>query len=466
MKRLAFVFLLFAGALSANPLIFLSARPPAVASQPYFDAVLADSPYAYWRLSEAAPSGTGALLDSSGNGRHIDAPGSGITWNQAGMLAENSGKSAMLDGTVALTGGATHASAVLGSANWTVEMWVYPRPFDVTTAAGYLFGAAADSTHRVGIQHFNNGLFTSSTVGGNKSSPSSVMPRAPNHVVLTSAGDLYLNGVAQSGTSSAPLNSTNQLLIGALNNGSSYFTGRVGEVALYTTVLNSTRVAAHYSAAITWSPGNVRTFYWDMETQEANVFPPGTDSVAQLDSGATLSSAQAYAESQSISLGGGTFRSATFDNPTNQPKWASPTRGTIRGWFRWNGTFGASDAMITQITGKDRSLVDNTEDGVSIVFDGANAVMTYKYAGGASSVNLTTTVTIAADTWHEFEGKWDTEGTTTMSLRIDSTTNTTTTAIGAVNCTTFHHLIVGNDRNVNLTGLWLDEFEVFNYWVL
>src|SRR5437588_11591152 len=83
----------------------------------YRDTVLADSPIAYYRLGEA--SGTTAV-DASGNGRNATYSGAGVTYAQAGVIANDTDTSILLNGS---TGTITMPVSTEPGGAFTVEGW-------------------------------------------------------------------------------------------------------------------------------------------------------------------------------------------------------------------------------------------------------------------------------------------------------------------------------------------------------
>lgn len=423
----------------------------------YNTEVAADSPIAWLKLNESAPSGAGSVLDYSTGGTYDGTPAGAITWSQVGPITDGTSNSGLFDGaTGKVTIGSTITADLMLAANWTIELWYYPG----ISNAGTMFAAAADSTHRVAIQHFGGQLFTSSTVGGNKSSGALGTGQTVwHHVALRSDGTLYVDGVLRSGTAGSTLSSTVAATIGCRNSSTDFFNGRISNVALYTTQLSEARILAHHAAGVISQITDGRTFYWDFETNTPNVFPVGSDDTPFYDQSAALSSAQAYAGSQSLSVGGGTFRSCTFNNQTNQDRWARKTEGKVVCRMRYNGT--ATDFMIFQITGKDRSLIDDKNDAVVCRFTPTTVTFSHISENGANTKSVVATVSLAADTWHLIEARWRTASSPNLTLVINGTEYNATQTLGTMTVAALRHLLIGNDRNATPTGMWIDEFEVF-----
>lgn len=223
---------------------------------PYRDAVLADSPVAYWRLNGST------LVDSSGNalsGIYYNSP----TTGEAGPTADSDSASTLFNGTNQY--GEISHDALLDITDLTIEAWVKwaikpdsnhrqimgrgvslsPTnvPYRINSLnlssgvqAGF-FGAINGFTQ---IQT-NAGIVTSSWyhyVGTFKKSGSDT--------ILNS----YLNGVLQGTntvTDDVPVR-ISSFFIGAENN-RRFVNAHISEAALYSSPLSAARIAAHYSAA-------------------------------------------------------------------------------------------------------------------------------------------------------------------------------------------------------------------------
>lgn len=110
--------------------------PPALAT-PYSDAVLALSPAAFYLLDEAAPSGSGSVLDSSGNAAHGNPSASGLTWGITSPITSQTSTAAGFDGSAGDINCGTPAGTT-GNSAITVAGWIY-----VPTGGPNYGGAAA-----------------------------------------------------------------------------------------------------------------------------------------------------------------------------------------------------------------------------------------------------------------------------------------------------------------------------------
>lgn len=420
--------------------------PPEVLS--YVDEVLADEPIAYWRLNETAPSGANSVVDLSGNGRHITPPGSGASWGQNGALADGSGKSVRLDGTARLQGPNGVATEMFDGP-WTVEAWFMPTG----TADGIILAASNGSSAITVMRYANQVRVVATGIAGAVSSPA--IP-AWNHIVVTSAGLVYLNGVAQGGSDSGGLNTTLGFAIGGSNGTGWLFNSRIAEVAVYGSALSAGRITAHWEAGIRWTVPSGRTFLWGMESDLPEQVPPGSDDQPLYFAASSRSTAQAFAGSYSLACASN-WAAATFDNPSPAHRWMPTSEGAVRFRFRFTGSVpGGQGLMLFQITGKDIALVDDTNDGIACRYTSA----------GISFQNITAAVFPAADTWHEIICRYrlSEAGTPTQELRVNGTVYTSNAAVDLPECVSWHHLLIGNDHDTIPAGLWIDEFETFGSW--
>jgi len=209
------------------------------------NAILADAPFAYYRLSE--PAGT-AAYDSSGNARDGTYTG-GVTRRTGGPLA-GAGSAAGFDGVtgyVALPG-------TFGGSDWseaTVEAWVRPAVDThdfMAVVESFETGFVHDHLHDSAGPYF---------YGDTGSAQLAVLSPAPlntwRHVVVVcKSGDsrLYVNG-AVAGTSAMTFNSlvpVSALQLGRGYLGGRFFNGSIAEVSIYRKALTSVQVASHYNA--------------------------------------------------------------------------------------------------------------------------------------------------------------------------------------------------------------------------
>lgn len=214
----------------------------------YDSEVLADSPAVYFKLAEA--SGT-TMVDSSGNGRNGTYVGT-ITYGTAGPTSDGAT-------AISINGGyGTFGTTGLpsGSSSYTLEGWGRP----VTT--GGPRGIVGIGTYNASTGNANT-LRLATGGGGLKNYwwgndyelfSGSVLTNVWTHYAATWNGttqEMFVNGVSiGSRTPSAPSVVLNAPTVGLGWTGNSeYWDGRLARVAVYTTALSSTRIAAHYAAA-------------------------------------------------------------------------------------------------------------------------------------------------------------------------------------------------------------------------
>jgi concanavalin A-like lectin/glucanase superfamily protein/fibronectin type III domain protein/lysyl oxidase len=224
----------------------LAAPPPPTG---YSNAVIADSPAAYWRLNEA--SGTLAADERGANpGTYANAPSLGA----ASLLAtDTTNKAVGFDGTNDNVKVAS--SATLGfSSSLSLEAWIKPTSLPVAGA----FASILTKAESYSLQFNGPRLeFTVMQSGVRKrlQAPSgAIVAGTAYHVVGTYDGTtqrLYVNGaqVASAALSGPATVNANPLMIGSWNGSEEFFKGTLDEPAVYTGALSAARVSAHYSAA-------------------------------------------------------------------------------------------------------------------------------------------------------------------------------------------------------------------------
>jgi hypothetical protein len=232
---------------------------------PYRDAVLADNPHRYWRLSESPGN---AAADASGNGRTGTYSGT-FALNQSSALSWDRGQTA-----ASFTSGALVAAASeQAPAVFSIEAFIKTT----TTTGGRIIGfgnrSGAGQTSQNSDRHLyltpagKVALGIESTTKQAITSPLSYNDGAWHHLVGTynpATGQpttglrLYVDGglVASSTSVTAP-NSYNGFWRAAFENLNGWpgqpttqrFVGHIDEIAIYYSALTSARVSAHHAAA-------------------------------------------------------------------------------------------------------------------------------------------------------------------------------------------------------------------------
>ena len=236
-----------------RPKRFVWTKPPPVITSPYYDAVMADSPRAYYRMREAS----GLIQDSSGNGNHAISSTGTADYAQLSPIAVD-----LTDKAINFSGDdwfqvPTAASIITGDV-FTVEAWVkFNAASGRTTAgvvgrgAGYggepdgwsvLFDGGTGNYFRFYSNSYYQGLF------------GPYDDTAWHHIVFTKNGAVtafYMDGIYLGGDTAAPAvdGSTYPIYIGAAGWGGNPIDANLDEVAIYGTALSASRVLAHYNAA-------------------------------------------------------------------------------------------------------------------------------------------------------------------------------------------------------------------------
>jgi hypothetical protein len=217
----------------------------------YSSEILADSPLLYYRMGDA--SGT-TMTDSSGGGRngaYVNSPTLGTTGlvsdaNTAVTMASASSQRATV----------TDDNSLDGLTAITVEAWI--KPTTVPSSQAYIISRDGSTNrsfqfrlnnHKVEFIKVPNGTVTAS-------SAASINAGDLRHVAAVYNGTdirIYINGVLD-GTPAATTGDlgtvARDLEIGARSS-AGFYDGIIDEVAVYTTALSSTRIAAHYAAGLT-----------------------------------------------------------------------------------------------------------------------------------------------------------------------------------------------------------------------
>ena len=259
-----------------NGLVGEVGRASSVGSLPYWDALMleyettansasiyastvtADSPAGYWRLGES--SGTTATAASgSPNGTYTNGPILGHS-----SLVGDTDTSASFDLTddyVSL--GDVYDFA--GTASFTYETWINPAAADTNwhKLVSKEMGTSPYNGWALNLRPTTSGTANTlkferiDNAGGvdGVSSTTVLQPGTWYHVAITYDGSimkLYVNGTQEGGniasTRSLADNTTALRIGGSATGAGTSVGGTLDEVAIYTTVLDQTRIQAHYNA--------------------------------------------------------------------------------------------------------------------------------------------------------------------------------------------------------------------------
>ena len=219
----------------------------------YRDEVLADSPVAYWRLSEA--SGTTAVDEtSSNNGTYAG----GVSFGQPGAIVNDGANKATsfdgVDDTMSLSSG---GALSMGTAV-SIEVWVKRSRSGVFQAI-----AGKPTSGQSKAENYSLWLTTANQVRmyvGNGTTYGSVTSTGAldtnwHHIVGTfdnSTLRLYIDGTLNASVST-PVRLTpnpNPFVVArSTSSSSTNFGGLLDELAVYSTVLSPARIQAHYNKA-------------------------------------------------------------------------------------------------------------------------------------------------------------------------------------------------------------------------
>jgi hypothetical protein len=203
-------------------------------------------------------------------------------------------------------------------------------------------------------------------------------------------------------------------------------------------------------------PAQTPVFFWDMESENATIYKPGSDSTVRYYAQAQRSDSQAYAGSWSLRTGG-VWAAAMFDNNTNDVVWAPVTEGTVELYWQYQEPWG--DQMLFQMTGKSSNPLYDTNDGVGIRTRGGDPG---EFFCGTAR-NLYHPITLVDGQWYRFRLRYKSDRG--VSLQIDngpqyaSTEKTMTTT-----CVAWHQILIGNDRNSPMLQ-YIDNFAVYDHWL-
>lgn len=225
----------------------------------YYDEVIADSPYAYWRMGDASSP----IQDETAGNRDMTIANG--TFGVAGAVAGNN--------AVQFNGTASSGSVALDLSDTnvvTLEFWLYWNAFandddiafeftaDFNSGNGFLVdpnssdGSFSVAMHETGAV-YNDSQFTRPSAAAwhhyvvvfNRAQADTALKVIP-----------YVDGstvsYTKSGSGAISANfASSTLYVMARNNASLFGAGRLDEVAIYKSALSSTRIAAHYTAGTT-----------------------------------------------------------------------------------------------------------------------------------------------------------------------------------------------------------------------
>jgi uncharacterized protein (TIGR03437 family) len=223
-----------------------------VSSSSYYGLVTANPTLlAYWRLGET--SGTVAA-DTAGahNGTYVNNP----TLGSPGALANDPNTAATFNGT----NQRVTLPSLPSVGDFTIEAWTYLTNASVDNNTVYGNKGTVRLLARPGTGSFRTAAAVGLTLNGTEyvlqpTSPASNINTWVYWVITRHGGTLtlYRNGAQIDQRTDLPATATANIsgYIGDQANGNYYLTGRIDEVAIYSSALTASTVASHYQAALT-----------------------------------------------------------------------------------------------------------------------------------------------------------------------------------------------------------------------
>lgn len=229
----------------------------------YYDAVMADTPWGYWRLDEG--SGTVAN-DISGNSRALSAQLDFLSTSSAGLLVSNTNKGVFLPSTAA--GG--HSGFVRSpipampstSVPFTVECLIKPTAAPPETAGAIVCMGTSSGCLEADVIDIGGGSFRIRVM---KKGTAVLFTTAGSwtygtklHVAIRRGASnvisVVVNGVADANTgTNAYIDYSSETLTfgyGVFSGDQYHHLGNMDELALYNYALTDARLLAHYNASL------------------------------------------------------------------------------------------------------------------------------------------------------------------------------------------------------------------------
>lgn len=231
-----------------------------MASDYYSGVILANSPYAYYRLGET--SGTTAA--DSGSGNNAGTYHGGFTLNQQPGIGDSNNASVLLNGTNGYVLVPFSSGLSFGTGSFSVEAWIRTSSANPTQGVLSIRDDGSSTTARIIVEVISG--VTQFIVPLGQSVVGSIVVNDGNwhHVVcvvdvVNELINIYVDGGLDTQSSLTPINlvfsGTPPLVFGALTNSSGgingfYFPGNLDEIAIYPIALTAAQVLAHYNAGV------------------------------------------------------------------------------------------------------------------------------------------------------------------------------------------------------------------------
>jgi hypothetical protein len=226
-----------------------------VGAPSYYSLVTSDPALlAYWRLGEA--SGTVAAdVTGNHNGTYVSKPALG----SAGAIVNDPNTAVTFNGTSQRV----TLPSLPSAQNFSIEGWTYLTKSTVNNNTLYGDGGTVRLLARPGTGSFRTAAYAGVTLNGTEyvlqpTSPASNINTWVYWVVTRQGGTLtlYRNGVQIGQRTDLPASAAASLsgYIADQANGNYHLTGRIDDVAIYTSALTASTIASHYQAALHGPP--------------------------------------------------------------------------------------------------------------------------------------------------------------------------------------------------------------------
>lgn len=402
---------------------------------PYAAAVTADSPSFFWRLNEGARP---VAADSSGGLAGGFYQGT-QTFAQPGAIQGDTDRSVAFNGS----NGQVAASGIVSGPNtYSVEAWINTT----TTSGGKIIGfgnrqggldfsgnPALSTNYDRHVYMTNDGRIVFGTYNGGTHTVTTATPFNDgqwHHIVATqgpSGMALYVDGVRRGVNPwNAPQTYNGYWRVGGDNIGgwpdqpaSNFFTGRIDDVSVYPTVLDKTRIQAHYVAAGYPAPPTTRptdaygqavyddspTAYWRLDETTGTVAADASDN----DTTGGYAGGVTQGAASAIPSGTGAAFDGSSGNVASTNALDGPSVFSTEVWFQTTTTRGG------KLIG-----FGNAQTGSSSAYDkhlylGDDGRLNFGVYNGGFDL-LTTTAALNDDQWHQAVGTQDGSG---MKLYVD-----------------------------------------------
>ncbi len=453
--------------------------PRTIVEAAYPNAVLADSPIAYYRLDD-----TGSTLTDSSSNAINGSYGSSVTHGATSLVTTNSDAAATFPGgSWSANGIATVAkNTTLQPANVTVEAWVKEA---ATNSGGFIdlvsYGPQS-SGQAWSVQVTPSNTFSFFVLYGSSSAyvggTTVLTAGTVYHVAASYDGTtarLYVNGQLEatasgSGSISYSGVGTTGLSIGAGQSTSrNVFNGTIDDVSLYGSALSASKIQSHYAAGTTTPTstgdpyattviGDSPAAYYRLDDAAGGALADATthhlngsygSSVTHHATG-LITGTSDYAASFSGSATGSTTTAQVSKSSTLQP-----TSVSVEAWIKESSTPSGIIDLVSygDQHGQGYSL-QLTAGNQAAFFADTTAGAGYVYVGGAT--------TLSTGTIYHLVGTWD---GTTAKIYVNGSLDASATGSGSLNYAGIgsYGLSIGGGQNSSRNTLpgTIDEVAVY-----